>query len=221
MRDCRPHSAPYDGRRQHFAQQPNSEKGKAASAAGLASTERSIRPFSSGSPKRTVFWLVQKENDPLGGERLPPHKVKIRSHKTGAVDAKGNAVTAPYLDLLRVGKGAHDDGEDGDQPFTFREPGDETGPKLKPKPFEEKALVALARAIKTHGFVAAGDSRRRPNRFGGAVASRIRGRRQARQPRRPAKGVQSSLRSDDRKRPCCNPRRPRSAIGINRSVMMT
>jgi hypothetical protein len=67
-------------------------------------------------------------------------------------------VTAPYLELLRVGRGSQDDGEDGDQPFTFREPGDETGPKLKPKPFEEKALVALAKAIKTHGFVAADDT---------------------------------------------------------------
>jgi hypothetical protein len=111
-------------------------------------------------PKKdgVVIWMVQKENDPLGGERLPPHKVKIFSHKTGAVDAKGNAATAPYLDLLSVGKGAQDDGDDGDRPFTFREPGDETGPKLKPKPFEKRALVALAKAIKTHGFVAADDT---------------------------------------------------------------
>jgi AAA domain len=109
-------------------------------------------------PKKdgVVIWMVQKENDPLGGERLPPHKVKIRSHKTGAVDAKGNAVTAPYLELLRAGKGegAQDDSEDGDQPFTFREPG-ELAP---PKPFEKRALVALAKAIKTHGFVAADDT---------------------------------------------------------------
>jgi AAA domain len=111
-------------------------------------------------PKKdgVVFWMVQKENDPLGGE-IPPHKVKIRSHKTGAVDAKGNPVTAPYLDLLSVGKGeGAQDGGDDVQPYTFREPGDEAEPKLKPKPFEKKALVALARAIKTHGFVAADDT---------------------------------------------------------------
>ena len=67
-------------------------------------------------PKRdgVVFWMVQKENDPLGGERLPPHKVKIRGHKTGDVDAKGNDVTAPYLELLSVGKGECADGEGGD-----------------------------------------------------------------------------------------------------------
>ena len=67
-------------------------------------------------PKRDgiVFWMVQKENDPLGGDRLPPYKVKINSHKTGAVDAKGNEVTAPYLELLSVGKGELSDGEGGD-----------------------------------------------------------------------------------------------------------
>jgi hypothetical protein len=101
-----------------------------------------------------VFWLVQKENDPLGGERLPPHKVKIRSHKTGAVDAKGNPVTAPYLELLRVSKGAHDDGEGDAQPFTFREPGDAP----KPTAAEEKALVALARAIREHGVIIIDDT---------------------------------------------------------------
>ena len=35
-------------------------------------------------PKKdgVVIWMVQKENEPLGGERLPPHKIKIHSHKT-------------------------------------------------------------------------------------------------------------------------------------------
>ena len=70
-------------------------------------------------PKRdgVVIWMVQKENDPLGGDRLPPYKVKIRGHKTGAVDAKGNEVTAPYLELLSVGKGELLGSEEGETDF--------------------------------------------------------------------------------------------------------
>ncbi len=88
---------------------------------------------------------MQKENDPLGGQKLPPYKVKLESHLTGK-DKKGNDVTVPYVTLLSVGAGAHDEGAAGTDPkvdLKFQKPG---AP-------EAMAIKALAQALKEHGYL--------------------------------------------------------------------
>jgi hypothetical protein len=112
--------------------------------------------------KSGVDLTVTVERDGLEGKKI---KAKFASFKTG-VDDRGKDLTVPYLELVKVhepeDRVATPDTEDeggGDVKvgkFTFVKPDDKAKPKATAS--EERALVALARAIKAHGFVAADDT---------------------------------------------------------------
>ena len=92
-----------------------------------------------------VFYKFKKANETRGSVKITIDRdglgqkeisFAVELYDTGATNEDGESVFVPYL--------ASDSGKDGALKLAFKQKGD--GTRTKPKPFEKKALVALAKA---------------------------------------------------------------------------